>query len=422
MAQLTFLGACREIGRSAFLLTDHTEDLLVDYGIRFEDNPLFPPPVQTDDLQGIVVTHSHLDHCGAVPRLLSEDDELSLFCTPATRDLTQLLIQDMFKVTRGHLPFDIGDVSRVKQQCQPVTYDECMPLGQKFEFTLFNAGHIPGSAMVSVKVDGRRVLFTGDFNSVATQLNRAARKDLPRHDVVVTESTYAQRVNPERQKIETEFTKTIVETLERGGCALIPAFAVGRTQEVMCILAKYGLMDRYPVFVDGLARDVNEVLLRHPQSIASSQLFERAVQCTRVIHDNQDRLEAVRKKSIVITPAGMLKGGPSQLYVDLLRHDERHTLVIVSFQVPGTPGAELLASHKFKSGGRIYNVAADVRYHHLSSHSDSIGLLDVLLSIPGSPEYFIVHGEPTSCDVLKSKLEESGRRAHIPTVGETVEL
>ncbi len=421
MAQLTFLGSCREIGRSAFLLADHSEELLVDYGIKFEDNPYFPPPVSTDNLQGVIVTHSHLDHCGAVPRLLL-DDELSLFCTRATRDLSQLLIKDMFKITRGRLPFDANDIPRVHRQCQTVLYEEHVPLGQKFEFSLFDAGHIPGSAMVSVKVNGKRILFTGDFNSIETQLSRAARRDPPRHDVVVTESTYAQRVNPDRKKIESDFINTVTETLERGGSVLIPAFAVGRSQEVMCILAKYGVVDKYPVFIDGLAREVNKILLDHPESISSPQLFERAVQSTRIINDNEDRLAAVRRGSIVITPAGMLKGGPSQLFVDLLRKDERHTLAIVSFQVPGTPGAELLASHKITFGGRTLNVASDIRYHHLSSHADSNGLLDVLLSVPGSPEYFIVHGESASCDILQRKLEENGRHAHVPTVGETVEI
>lgn len=421
MVKLTFLGSCREIGRSGFHLQEQDESILIDYGVKLLDNPVFPERLPTNNLQGVALTHAHLDHSGGMPLLLAHEDA-SLFCTPATRDLSTLLLDDMYDLSKARLPFSGKDIARVQRQCQPTAYEETIPLGRHFEITLFNAGHIPGSAMVSVRCDGKRILFTGDFNSIETQLMPGARKNLPRQDVVVTESTYAQRVNPKREEIEDEFVQTVLETLQRGGTVLIPAFAVGRSQEIMCIFERYNLPGKYTVYVDGLARKVNEVVVKHPGYIASPHSFESAVERTRIIYDDRDRQTAVKKGGIIISPAGMLKGGPSHLYFRMLHDDPRNSIVLVSFQIPGTPGAELLANHRITVGGRVFEVAADVRFHHLSSHSDADGLMDVLEKIPGNPEFYCVHGESDSCDALAEKLGGIGRRAHVPEIGEAIEI
>ncbi|MFX1580227.1 MAG: MBL fold metallo-hydrolase, partial [Promethearchaeota archaeon] len=168
MPKLTFLGSCREIGKSGFLVEQKDESVLVDYGVKFTDPPTFPDMVSTESLQGIGLTHAHLDHSGGIPRVLTKT-EASLFCTPATRDLSVLLLRDMFKISKGPLPFSRKDIALVKRQCQATPYEQTIPLGHHFEMTLFNAGHIPGSSMVSVRVDGKRILFTGDFNATESQ-------------------------------------------------------------------------------------------------------------------------------------------------------------------------------------------------------------------------------------------------------------
>ncbi|MGY5875072.1 MAG: MBL fold metallo-hydrolase [Candidatus Thorarchaeota archaeon] len=422
MAQLTFLGSCREIGKSAFFLEQKDESFLVDYGTKFTNPPSFPDPIPTENLQGVAVTHAHLDHSCGVPSILSKSSAISLFCTPATRDLMSLLIRDMWKISGGRVPFTRNDIALVKRQCQATAYEETVPLGHHFELTLFNAGHIPGSAMVSMRVNGKRVLFTGDFNASESRLHAGVRKNLPKHDVVVTESTYAQRINPDREKIEEELVQSVIETVENKGIVLIPAFAVGRSQEIMCILESHGIPQKYPIYVDGMARAVNDIVVKHPRYIASPQSFERAVGRARIIRDNNDRMTAIRKPGIIISPAGMLKGGASHLYFKKLYDNERNTIVLVSYQVPGTPGAELLAKKKVTIGGRVFDVVADLRYHHLSSHSDSKGLMDLLMKIPGEPEFYVVHGESESCDKLAEKLEKKGRRAHVPEKNSQAEI
>jgi putative mRNA 3-end processing factor len=416
------LGSCREIGRAGFFLEQANESFLVDYGAKFLNPPAFPDMVPSDGLQGMAITHAHLDHSGGAPRILAEDDNISLFCTPATRDLSQLLIRDMDKISQGRLPFSRRDIARVRRQCQPTAYEETTPVGHHFEMTLFNAGHIPGSALVSVRVNGKRILFTGDFNSNESRLNAGARNNLPRHDYVVTESTYARRINPNREDIEEALVQTVLETLERGGSVLIPAFAVGRSQEIMCILEQHNIPRKYPIYVDGMARKVNEIVMKHPSYIGSPQAFERAVGRAHIIQDNRDRTRAVKKGGIIVSPAGMLKGGASHLYFKMMHAESKNSIVLVSYQIPGTPGAELLAKRKVTLGSRFFDVKADILYHHLSSHSDSRGLMTMLNGIPGDPEFFIVHGESESCDALKDKLEKKGKKAHVPETNEVVEI
>ncbi|TFG31900.1 MBL fold metallo-hydrolase [Candidatus Thorarchaeota archaeon] len=421
MAQLTFLGSCREVGRSGFYLEEKKESVLVDYGVKFTTPPSFPDMIPTDDLQGVILTHAHLDHSGGIPKILRESDA-SLFCTPATRDLSQLLLRDMIKISRGNVPYDSKDIALVRRQCQAVAYEETIPLGTPFELTLFNAGHIPGSAMVSIRVNGKRILFTGDFNATESQLNPGARKNLPKHDVVVTESTYAQRINPPREKTEEGLVDTVLETLERGGSALIPAFGVGRSQEIMCILEQSNIPRKYPIYVDGMARAVNDILVRHPQYLQSPKSLQRAVSRSITIHDSRDRTQAVKKGGIIISPAGMLKGGASHLYFKMMHDNPKHSIIFVSYQIPGTPGAELLATGKVVVNDREFKVTADIRQHHLSSHSDSRGMLDMLLKIPGEPKFYTVHGESESCEALVERLEKKGRNAQVAELNETVEV
>jgi putative mRNA 3-end processing factor len=421
MAKLKFLGSTREIGRSGFFLEQKDESLLVDFGTKFLDPPVFPDMVPTDGLQGVALTHAHLDHSGGIPLVL-RNTEASLFCTPATRDLSLLLLRDMYKVSHGRLPFDLKDIALVRRQCQATAYEETVPLGHSFEMTLFNAGHIPGSAMVSVRVDGKRVLFTGDFNATESQLNPGARKNLPKHDVVVTESTYARRRNPPREEIEQALVDTVIETLERKGTVLIPAFGVGRSQEIMCILERYNLPHKYRIYIDGMARPVNDILVRHPEYLQSPQAFQRAVGRVIEIRDNRERSKAAKGPGVIISPAGMLKGGASHHYFKMLHDDPKNSIVFVSFQIPGTPGAELLATKKVTVGGREFEVTAEVKQHHLSSHSDSEGMLDMLEKIPGDPEFYVVHGESESCDALAESLTSRGKVAHVPEKNGVVKI
>ncbi|MFX1367577.1 MAG: MBL fold metallo-hydrolase RNA specificity domain-containing protein, partial [Promethearchaeota archaeon] len=177
---------------------------------------------------------------------------------------------------------------------------------------------------------------------------------------------------------------------------------------------------KYPVYIDGMARQVNEILVKHPEYLQSPQSFTRAVGRTRVIQDNRDRAKAAKGGGIIISPAGMLKGGASYLYFKMLHDDPKNSIILVSFQIPGTPGAELLAMKKVTVGSREFDVDAEVKMHHLSSHSDSEGILNLLERIPGEPEFQIIHGESDSCDALAEILEKKGRKANVPETNDRI--
>jgi putative mRNA 3-end processing factor len=187
---------------------------------------------------------------------------------------------------------------------------------------------------------------------------------------------------------------------------------------MMCILEQHNIPKKYQIYLDGMARKVNDILMDHPEYIASPQSFNRAVSRTKIIQDNKDRTRAIRDGGIIISPAGMLKGGASHMYFKALHGDPKNSIILVSFQVPGTPGAELLAKQKVTVGNRIFNVAADVRQFHLSSHTDWRGMMNMLMSIPTEPEFYCVHGESESCDAMAEKLEKRGRQAHVPEINE----
>jgi putative mRNA 3-end processing factor len=171
-----------------------------------------------------------------------------------------------------------------------------------------------------------------------------------------------------------------------------------------------------------MARKVNDILMNHPEYIASPQSFSRAVSRAKIIQDNKDRTRAIRDGGIIISPAGMLKGGASHVYFKALHGDVKNSIILVSFQVPGTPGAELLAKHKVTVGNRIFDVSADVLQFHLSSHTDWRGMMNILLSIPDEPNFYCVHGESESCDAMSEKLGKRGRTAAVPETNERIEF
>ena len=191
---------------------------------------------------------------------------------------------------------------------------------------------------------------------------------------------------------------------------------------MMCILEQHNIPQKVPIYMDGMARKVNDILMDHPEYIASPQSFSRAVNRTKIIQDNKDRTRAIRNGGIIISPAGMLKGGASHMYFKALHGDSNNSIILVSFQVPGTPGAELLAKRKVTVGTRIFSVAADVRQFHLSSHTDWRGMMNLLVGIPGEPEFYCVHGESESCDAMAEKLRKRGREAHVPEINENLKI
>ncbi|WP_336035447.1 MBL fold metallo-hydrolase [Halobacterium yunchengense] len=420
-----FLGGAREVGRSAILVDD---SLLLDYGVK----PGTPPryPVGDVDPDAVVVSHGHLDHAGAVPALVAGDRRPPVHWTPPTRDLTRLLAKDTLKLqgaSRGpgtgnarggryDCPFTRAEVARLGEVSEPHGYGEPFDAAG-YEVTLFDAGHIPGSAHVLVDDGDTRLLYTADFNTEDQRLlsGTTARPDA---DVVITESTYADVAREDRASIEDRFATAVRETVRGGGTAVVPAFAIGRTQELAMVCHAHDV----DCYVDGMGVAVTERFRRTSEFLRDPDAFLRACGHARFLdastRDGQRRRIADEPTAIVTT-AGMLSGGPAMTYVPAVAGNPQHLVALTGYQVAGTPGRELLETGSAELGGRHRRVAARVREFDFSAHADRDGLLGFLEDYRGS-RVLVDHGD--RCADFAAELRADGFDASAPERGERVAL
>jgi putative mRNA 3-end processing factor len=398
--EIKVLGAARQVGRSAFLVTHRDSKILLDYGALTTKVPGFPMHVPPKDIRGIVLSHAHLDHSGAAP-LHFLGGSMKLHATPVTSELSNILIQDFIKISGQYLPFEFLDLMAMNSNTVNHGYMEPFQVGD-FTVTFYDAGHIPGSAVIAVEAGSKRLLYTGDINGDETNLLDGSWKSLGEADMVITESTYATADHPHRSKAETELVEFANAVIERGGVLLVPAFSVGRAQEIAMTLVKSGF--RHPVAMDGMALKVNGILLRYQEYLRDATALRRMLESIEEVTSWTQRRRLVRRPGVIISPAGMLVGGASIFYNEHLSMDEKNGIAIVSFQVPGTPGRTLIDKGLTIYRGKPTKVKAEVRRFDFSSHSGKSTLLSDLKGIGGSPRFLTVHGEEASCLALADEL------------------
>jgi putative mRNA 3-end processing factor len=398
--EVKVLGAARQVGRSAFLVTHKDSKILLDYGAMTTKVPGFPMHVPPKGIKAIVLSHAHLDHSGAAP-LHFLTGEMKLHATPVTSELSNLLIQDFIKISGQYLPFEFLDLMAMNSNTVNHGYMEPFQVGD-FTVSFYDAGHIPGSAVVSVEAGNKRLLYTGDINGDETNLLNGSWKNLGEADMVITESTYATADHPHRSKAEAALVDFAREVVERGGVLLVPAFSVGRAQEIAMTLVKEGF--RHPIAMDGMALKVNGILMRYQEYLRDPTALRRTVENIEEVTSWTQRRRLTKKPGVIISPAGMLVGGSSIFYNEHLSMDEKNGIAIVSFQVPGTPGRTLIDKGLTIYRGKPTKVKAEVRRFDFSSHSGRSALLSDLKGIGGSPKFLTVHGEEESCIALATQL------------------
>ena len=211
------------------------------------------------------------------------------------------------------------------------------------------------------------------------------------------------------------------EVVERGGVALVPAFGVGRSQEIATVLTAHNF--QHPVFMDGMALDAAEILMNHSSSLKDEDLFKKAVKKTIWVGNWNERRKAVKTPSVIISPAGMLKGGAAMFYMEQIAKKKNNGVFLVSFQIPGTPGSILLEKKKFMIQGKSRKVEADVEKFDFTSHGGRSNLQAVLSKLGGETKVFTVHGEETNCVKLANwASKELGLEAHAQKPGEKFEV
>jgi len=423
--RIKFLGGCGEVGRVGVLIeSPKGNKLLLDYGVSLTDEkPLFPESIAPKELCAIFLSHAHLDHSGALP-LIYTSRRVPLYTTTLTAKFSRLLIEDMLRLSGYYIPYEMADVKTMMRSVVPVKYGEEIVIAEDICLKVINAGHIPGSAMALLEVGDYTILFTSDFNLIETQLLPPAdlgSLDLKRVDMVIMESTYATTEHPERKQCEKLFISSIIEVMEEGGIALVPAFSVGRSQEILCILERYSF--GYPITLDGMARVASKILLDHLEFVKDKELLKRALSNARWVMTRGDRRRALKSSGVIVSPAGMLKGGAALYYLQRIYKDRRNAIFLVSYQIPGTPGRYLLETGKFKFNDKEEKVKAKVAWFDFSSHSGRKELLEFASMLGSGVKLILIHGEHEGSKALAEELSELyDLDTYVPRMGEELRV
>ncbi len=392
--------------------------MLLDYGVRVDDRVSFPGHVSPKDIDAVLITHAHLDHVGAAP-LLFVSRAPKTYATEATLDQAQILLKDMLKLSGYYLPFGEAEITRFIRNTVRVRYGEVLRV-KDAEIEFVNAGHIPGSAQIVVNAD-KTLVYSGDFNPVKTRLLNGFKYPGTGFDVVITESTYALEPHEERRLLEDKIVKLARETQSQGGVMVVPAFAVSRSQEVACILYAHGVKDN--VWLDGMARELLQLYLNDEEYVEGLDLLSKTSRKLRLVRGRRDRMRVLEESGIVISPAGMLRGGPSAFYAQSVANDPESTILLVSFQAPNTPGARLLADGMLPADGAEVKVSSKVVQYKLSAHAGQKELREYVSKVGGSGIVVAVHGDAAATEAFARWVSENtGCVGANPAAEETITI
>lgn len=404
-----FLGGTREIGRSAILVND---SLLLDYGL--ETTTPLQLPIGDVDPDAVVVSHGHLDHCGAVPSLLSGDGRPPVHWTPPTRELALVLGRDTLKLhgRTPQCPFTENDLHRLTEVSETHGYRESF-VAAGHEVTLFDAGHIPGSAHVLVEDGETRLLYTADFHTDDQRLVGGSRSR-PDADLVICESTYSDAIHEDRATVESRFVESLRTTIWEGGTVVVPVFAIGRTQEILLVCEAHDI----DCYVDGMGVEVSRLLRQYPDFLRDPVALKRAMGSARFVTGRDGQRERIAEKNtVILTTAGMLGGGPAETYVPAIRQHPTNKVAFTGYQVEGTPGRELLDTGRASFDGRILPVSAQLEQYDFSAHADREGLRSFLAAYDDAT-VLVNHGD--TCSEFAARLSGDGLDARAPELGERV--
>ena len=435
MLSLSFLGAAQTVTGSKYLLQTQANSLLVDAGLfqgikALRERNWSDAGINAATLGAVVLTHAHIDHSGYLPRLVKAGFRGRVWCTKGSADLLKILLPDAgflqeeearhankYGYARHHpaLPlYTREDAERCLALLETVDYQQSFSPLPGFELLFSRAGHILGSSSVRVTVSGTRILFSGDVGRQHDLIMRPPEPP-PACDYLVVESTYGDRRH-EEDDVSVRLAEIATSTIAKGGTLVIPAFAVGRAQHLLHLLAE--LKERraipdVPIYLDSpMAIDATQIFQRHDQEhrLSAAQLSALgAVAHFTHMPEESKAIDASTRPKIVISASGMATGGRVLHHLRRFLPDANSTVLLVGYQAAGTRGRSLSeGADELKIHGQYVRVRARiVQLQGLSAHADYAELLEWLAGGQLSPKRaFVTHGEPSAADGLRRRLRE----------------
>ncbi|MFA5763309.1 MAG: MBL fold metallo-hydrolase [archaeon] len=423
MYSLTGLGACEEVGRSAFVL-DFGQKFLLDFGLKLSPTGIEYPLEIKENIRAAIISHAHLDHSGYLPYFYTKSETLS-FMTKSTLEIADILWQDSIKIAEfeGLAPqYSKTDIERTHKHNFIMPYKKEMHLDNQTSLEFFDAGHILGSALTKINYGEKSFLYTGDFKVEETQLHIGADMNVGKIDYVLIESTYGDREHPNRKDVEKRLCESVQSTVDNGGWAIIPAFAVGRSQELVDILTGYGI--QADIWLDGMGKKVANLYLDNSDLIKNPKKLKQGMTQVKWVKGQGDRKKILKSPCVIITTSGMMKGGPVVGYAQQLMNDPRTKIHLSGYQAIQTPGRMLQDEGKLPYGKEEAPIKVNCKYekYDLSAHPGQEEMIGALKK--WSPKkIFIVHGDKDVMPVFKKTIEERlGIETIIPKLGKKIDF
>ncbi len=461
-----FMGAARNVTGSRYLVEANGRKILVDCGLyqerRFQYRNWEPSRVPPGEISAVLLTHAHLDHCGLLPKLVREGFRGRVICTPATADITQIILLDSAKIQeedaaykkkrhlregrQGPYPeiplYTVADAEAVIPLFDPTDYDEPVALGEGIEATFYDAGHVLGSSMIRLVISQgeqkRSIIFSGDigrWDRPILEDPRVFRKT----DYIVMESTYGDREHRGTGEIDTELEEIIKEAIAAGGNIIVPSFALQRTQEILYYLNVLRIEDRIPdlpVYLDSpMAIRITEVFKRH------SELFDRemkdllrrnlspfdfpGLKMVQTV-DESKSLNNVKGTAMIIAGSGMCTGGRIKHHLVNNISRPECTIMFTGYQAEGTLGRRIIdGARSVRIHGQPRAVRARItQIQGFSAHADRDGLIRWLSKLTTEPRrIFVTHGEKRAAESFSRYLrEKTGCETTVPAYRSRVRL
>lgn len=433
--QLTFLGATETVTGSKYLLSFDSKNVLVDCGLfqgykelRLRNwNKL---PIDPKKIDAVILTHAHVDHSGYIPLLVKNGFRGTIYATAGTTDLAAILLPDsghlqeeeaafanklQYSKHKPALPlYTARDALKSLNQFEVLNFGEVHKLSHDVSFSFHRAGHILGAAFVIITYGTKTIVFTGDMGRPGDPL-MLDPETITDADYIIVESTYGDRLH-DKINVQDQLEEIIKKTYARSGSVIIPAFAVGRAQNLLYYIAQLkagNKIPNLPVYLDSpMASSATDIFIKNREDHRLSKAECKQLSNTAIYINTPDESKAIdhiNKPSIIISASGMITGGRILFHIANYAPDPRNTILFTGYQAGGTRGDRILKGEKeIKIHGEMIPIRAEIAIlHNASAHADYNDMLDWLTHIKNPPQkVFITHGELEAANSLKVKIQD----------------